>query len=159
MTVGPETPLRIAGPADVAKVTGLIGDFRDSLESDSPSNAAIEAVVSRLIGDQGTEYLLIGEPETGFVQIRYRLSVWKGGEDAWLEDAFVREESRGRGYGRTLIEAAIERARARGCGRIQLEANQNNAIAVALYESLGFKASHLPDYWGPAPDICFTRPI
>ena len=51
--MGPEVPLRIAGPADVAAVTGLIGDFRDFLESDSPSNAAIEAVVSQLIEDRG----------------------------------------------------------------------------------------------------------
>lgn len=157
--MGPETPLRVAGPADVATVAGLIGEFRDSLESDSPTNAAIEVVVSELIGDRGTEYLLIGEPEAGFVQLRFRLSVWNEGEDAWLEDAFVQEQYRGRGYGRTLIEAAIERARSRGCGRIQLEANQNNRVAVALYESLGFKSSHLPDFWGPEPDICFTRPL
>lgn len=157
--MGPETPLRIAGPADVAAVTGLIGDFRDFLGSTSPANTAIEAVVSELIGDRGAEYLLVGEPEAGFAQIRYRLSVWTGGEDAWLEDAFVREESRGRGHGRILVKAAIERARARGCDRIQLETNRNNAGAVALYESLGFKSSHLPDRWGTAPDICFTRPL
>jgi ribosomal protein S18 acetylase RimI-like enzyme len=140
-------------------VSALIADFRDSLESDSPSNAAIEAVVSELIGDRGTEYLLIGEPEAGFVQLRYRLSVWNQGEDAWLEDAFVREQYRGRGYGRRLIQAAIERASSRGCGRIQLEANQNNTIAVKLYESLGFESSHLPDFWGPEPDVCFTRAL
>lgn len=157
--MGPEVPLRIAGPADVATVTRMIGDFRDFLESDSPSNAAIEAVVSQLIEDRGTEYLLIGEPEAGFAQIRYRLSVWEDGEDAWLEDVFIREDVRGKGYGRTLVSAAIERARARGCGRIQLETNGNNKSAVALYESVGFESSHLPDYWGDAPDICFTKPL
>lgn len=157
--MGPETPLRIAGPADVATVTGLIGDFRDFLESDSPSNGAIEAVVSELIEDRGTEYLLIGDPATGFAQIRYRLSVWGNGEDAWLEDVFVREVARGNGYGRTIVTAAIERARARGCGRIQLETNRNNEAAVRLYESVGFASSHLPEYWGDAPDICFTRAL
>lgn len=157
--MGPELPLRIAGPADVATVTALIGDFRDFLDSDSPSNAQIESVVSELIGDPGTEYLLIGDPEQGFAQIRYRLSVWESGEDAWLEDVFVNEEARGNGYGRTLVRAAIERAKSRGCGRIQLETNRNNEAAVVLYESVGFKSSHLPDYWGDAPDICFTRAL
>jgi GNAT superfamily N-acetyltransferase len=157
--LGPETPLRIAGPSDVAAVTGLIGDFRDFLEGTSPSNAEIEAVVSELLDDPGTEYLLIGDPEAGFAQIRYRLSVWQPGEDAWLEDVFVRQDARGNGFGRTLVEAAIARAKARGCGRIQLETNRNNAAAVKLYESVGFAASHLPDYWGDAPDICYTRPL
>jgi ribosomal protein S18 acetylase RimI-like enzyme len=155
--MGPEVPLRIAGPADVSTVTGLIGEFRDFLNGDSPSNAQIESVVSELIGDPSTEYLLIGDPEQGFAQVRYRLSVWQSGEDAWLEDVFVRESARGNGYGRTLVAAAIERARSRGCGRIQLEANRNNEAAVSLYESVGFEASHLPDYWGDAPDVCFTR--
>ncbi len=157
--MGPEVPLRIAGPADVATVTGLIGDFRDFLEGDSPSNAQIESVVSELIGDPSTEYLLIGDPEQGFAQIRYRLSVWQPGEDAWLEDVFVRQDARGNGYGRTLVAAAIERAKSRGCSRIQLETNRNNEAAVRLYEAAGFEASHLPHYWGDAPDICFTRPL
>ncbi len=157
--MGPEVPLRIAGRADVATVTALIGDFRDFLEGDSPSNAQIESVVSELIADPATEYLLIGEPESGFAQIRYRLSVWESGEDAWLEDVFVRERARGEGFGRILVTAAIERAKSRGCGRIQLETNGNNAAAVKLYESVGFEASHLPDYWGDAPDICFTKPL
>jgi ribosomal protein S18 acetylase RimI-like enzyme len=157
--MGPETPLRIAGPADVAVVTGLIADFRDFLEADSPANSEIEAVVSTLIEDRQTEYLLIGEPAAGFVQLRFRLSVWNGTEDAWLEDAFVREDARRSGYGRMLVEAAVARARARGCSRIQLETNQNNERAVALYESVGFKACHLPDFWKGAPDICFTKDL
>lgn len=157
--VGPETPLRIAGAADIGVVTGLIADFRDFLEASSPANAQIEAVVSALIDDRQTEYLLVGEPEVGFAQLRFRLSVWNGTEDAWLEDVFVREAARGNGLGRTLVEAAIERARARGCHRIQLETNQNNKGAVALYEEAGFKASHMSDFWGSAPDICFTREI
>ena len=157
--MGPEIPLRIAGRADVATVTALIGDFRDFLEGDSPSNAQIESVVSELIADPATEFLLIGQPESGFAQIRYRLSVWESGEDAWLEDLFVRDEARGEGFGRTLATAAIERAKSRGCGRIQLETNRNNEAAVKLYESVGFEASHLPDFWGDAPDVCFTRPL
>ena len=43
--MGPETPLRIAGKADVATITGLIVDFRDFMGSDSPNRAEIEVVV------------------------------------------------------------------------------------------------------------------
>jgi ribosomal protein S18 acetylase RimI-like enzyme len=154
--VGPDTPLRIAGPSDIAAVTSLVAAFRDFLDADSPANAEIEAVVSQLIDDPGTEFLLIGEPEAGFAQIRYRLSVWEGCDDAWLEDVFVSEDARGNGYGRTLVDASVQRARSRGCARIQLETNRNNDAAVTLYESAGFSSSHLPDRWGDAPDICYT---
>lgn len=157
--MGPETPLRLAGPSDVLTVSGLIAEFRDFLEAQTPVNAEIEAVVSALIDDHQTEYLLIGQPEVGFAQVRFRLSVWNGTEDAWLEDVFVREAARGDGCGRMLVEAAVRRARTRGCSRIQLETNQNNRNAIALYEAVGFKACHLPEFWKGAPDICFTREI
>ncbi|MDQ5894091.1 MAG: hypothetical protein QG596_352 [Actinomycetota bacterium] len=157
--MGPETPLRIAGPADVAPVTGLIAGFRDFLSGDSPTNAEIEATVSILLEDRSTEFLLVGEPEAGFVQTRFRLSVWTGTEDAWLEDLFVDESARGEGLGRILVEAAVERARARGCDRIQLDVNQANEAAVALYESCGFRANHNPEKWGQSPDFFYTCEI
>ncbi|MDQ2622162.1 MAG: GNAT family N-acetyltransferase [Actinomycetota bacterium] len=154
--MGPETPLRIAGPADVAAVTGLVAGFRDFLGSAGPNNAEIEATVSVLVKDRSTEFLLIDEPEVGFVQMRFRLSVWTGTEDGWIEDVFVDESARGRGYGRILMEAAIARARSRGCARVQLDANRENVAAVGLYESLGFSSSHNPAKWGEAPDLFYT---
>lgn len=157
--MGPETPLRIASPADVAPVTHLVAGFRDFLGGDSPTNAEIEATATVLLRDRSTEFLLIGEPEAGFAQTRFRLSVWTGGEDAWLEDLFVEESARGKGYGRKLLEAAVERARSRGCDRIQLDVNQANEGALALYESLGFRAIHNPAKWGDSPDLFFTREI
>jgi len=154
--MGPETPLRIAGPSDVAAVVRLIGGFRDFLESARPNNAELEMSVTELIGDRSTEFLLIGDPEVGYAQIRYRLSVWTGNEDAFLEDVFVDDSARGKGHGRTLVGAAIARARSRGCSRIQLDANQDNTEAVALYESLGFRPVHNEAKWGDTPDLFYN---
>lgn len=157
--MGPETPLRVAAATDVSTVTRLVAGFRDFLGNDSPDEAAIEAVVSRLIDDRTTEFLLIGDPEAGFAQSRFRLSVWTGTEDAWLEDLFVEPTARGNGYGRSLVEASIARARARGCGRIQLDCNRDNEAGIRLYESLGFTPIHNPAKWGESPDLFFTLPI
>ncbi|MGA7397913.1 MAG: GNAT family N-acetyltransferase [Solirubrobacterales bacterium] len=154
--MGPETPLRIAGPSDRAATVRLIAGFRDFLGSTGPANAELDIVVSELIGDRQTEFLLVGDPEVGYAQIRFRLSVWTGSEDAWLEDVFVESDARGHGHGRTLVMAAIERAKARGCARIQLDANQDNHGAVKLYESLGFKPVHNPAKWGETPDLFYN---
>lgn len=154
--MGPEVPLRIAGPSDVAAVVRLVAGFRDFLESDRPDNAELEVSVSELLGDRSTEFLLVGDPETGYAQIRFRLSVWTGSEDAFLEDVFVDEAARGEGHGRLLVSAAIERARSRGCHRIQLDANQDNHGAVKLYESLGFRPVHNEAKWGDSPDLFYN---
>lgn len=157
--MGPETPLRVAGLADLEPVTRLIAGFRDFLGGGSPTNAEIEATASTLLRDRSTEFLLIGDPECGFAQTRFRLSVWTGAEDAWLEDLFVEDSARGKGHGRTLVDAAVERARSRGCGRIQLDVNEANQAALALYESCGFQPIHNPEKWGESRDLYLTREI
>ena len=149
--MGPETPLRIAGPTDLAAVTGLVGGFRDFLGSTGPSNAELEVTISQLLAERTTEFLLVGEPPVGFIQLRFRLSVWTGTEDAYVDEA-----SRGEGHGRTLVEAAISRARSRGCKRIQLDVNRDNGPALKLYESLGFAPIHNPAKFGDSPDYLFT---
>lgn len=112
------------------------------MELRRPSDASIERSIRRLLADERTEFLLAetgGEP-AGVCQLRYRYGLWLESEDCELEDLYVRERARSGGLGRELVEAAIERARARGCGRIQLDTNEGNAAARALYESLGFSA-------------------
>jgi GNAT superfamily N-acetyltransferase len=49
---------------------------------------------------------------------------------------------RSRGLGRTLLEWAIERARARGCHMVQLTSDKTRPDAIRFYQTLGFAASH-----------------
>ena len=44
--------------------------------------------------------------------------------------------------GRALVGAAIERARERGAKRMELDTNERNAGAIALYESFGFSTTN-----------------
>ena len=48
-------------------------------------------------------------------------------------------EARGRGGGRTLLEAMIEHAHAIGAHKLELEVWPDNVPAIALYESAGFE--------------------
>ncbi len=50
----------------------------------------------------------------------------------------VRRDYRGRGIGRRLAEATIEKAAGQGLERIELEVFASNAVAIRLYEKLGF---------------------
>jgi GNAT superfamily N-acetyltransferase len=139
--LAPEPKVRLAGPGEKAEVASLIAGFRDFYEEAEPDDEQIARMVAALLGDQRTEFLLVGEPAVGVAQLRFRPSVWTGAEDAWLEDLFVLEGARRGGAGHALVQACIDRARARGCKRIQLDANERNEGALALYESLGFSST------------------
>jgi GNAT superfamily N-acetyltransferase len=148
--------VRVADAGEQEAVVTLIAGFRDFYEEKTPTDATIERMVAQLIDDERTDFLLIGEPAFGLAALRYRPSVWTGADDAWLEDLFVVESERGKGAGRALIEACIERAAERGCKRVQLDANERNEGAVALYESLDFRSS-VPHRFEGGRNLYFTR--
>src|SRR4051812_1267283 len=140
--------VRHAAPDDLDSVTRLIEDFRNWWGKTEPAADHLSEVVSELLDDDRTEFFLAfdGDTAVGVCQLRYRLSVWTGGEDCWLEDLFVAEGARGdgHGHGRQLVEAALEAARARGCRRIELDVNEQNTAALRFYESLGFTTEPKP---------------
>jgi putative acetyltransferase len=67
-----------------------------------------------------------------------------------LSKMAVSPAERGRGTGRLLLEAAIDRARELGASSLFLGSNRRLTAAVRLYESAGFR--HVPrDRVGPLP--------
>jgi GNAT superfamily N-acetyltransferase len=151
-----ELTIRVARRGDEDQVAALIAGFRDFYGEAEPSNEQIAAMVSELIDDHQTEFLLAGDSPVGVAALRFRRSIWTGAEDAWLEDLFVREGARRTGAGRALLEACLDRARERGCKRIQLDANERNEAALALYESLGFRSA-VPARFGGGRNLYLTR--
>jgi GNAT superfamily N-acetyltransferase len=152
---GDRVEVRVAQPGEEAEVTRLMAAFRDFYDDSEPPDELIGRVVAELIGDKHTEFLLAGAPAVGVAQLRFRPSVWTGTDDAWLEDLFVLEPARRKGVGRALVEACAERSRARGCKRLQLDTNETNAGALALYERLGFATAKRSEDRGR--DLYLTR--
>ena len=67
----------------------------------------------------------------------------------YLQDLFTAPTARGRGVGRTLIEAVSAWARDQGCGRLYWHTQRHNEPARTLYDKL---AEHR-DF------ILYTRPL
>jgi ribosomal protein S18 acetylase RimI-like enzyme len=134
----------LAQPEEAETVAALLVEFRDHLGHDWPSANAFLASVERLVEDADTEFLLAARdddsPPAGVLQLRFRFSVWTAAPDAWLEDLFVRAGARRGGVGGALVRLAIEAAEQRGAKRIELDTNEDNAAALALYRRHGFTA-------------------
>lgn len=64
----------------------------------------------------------------------------------------VAPEAAGRGVGRSLVRAVLDRARAEGCVRVVLCSQESMTIAHHLYRSMGF--ARVPDRdWQPVPGL------
>ncbi|HEX6389902.1 MAG TPA: GNAT family N-acetyltransferase [Solirubrobacteraceae bacterium] len=134
------TSVRLADERDAETVARLMIGFRNHLGLDWPSDNAFLAGVEKLLEDRDTDFLLgfVGDEARGVACLRFRLGLWRAGKDCLVEDVYVEEDARGTGLGRALMDAAIARARERGARRMELDTNDGNAPAIALYESLGF---------------------
>ena len=138
----------VADERDAAHVSALMAGFRDHMGRAEPPTAQLQATVDALLRDPATEFLLAtpdgrNEP-AGVCQLRFRLAIWTGVGDCWLEDLFVRDDARRSGLGRALVTAAFERAAARGCRRVELDVDDDNESAIALYEAMGFSLESKP---------------
>lgn len=75
------------------------------------------------------------------------------GPQADVQTVAVAAEAQGRGVGRALMAALIERARAHGARVLHLEVRADNTAALALYGALGFIADgRRRDYYGRGRD-------
>ena len=57
----------------------------------------------------------------------------------------VLSNHRGKGYGRRLVEKAIDRCKERNCRVIELNTETDNKVANNLYQSMGFDLKGLKD--------------
>ena len=150
----------LAQPEEAELIADLLVEFRDHLGADWPSANAFLASVERLLEDRDTEFLLAApdddSPPAGVLQLRFRFSVWRAAPDAWLEDLFVREQARRTGVGDALVARALDRARERGARRIELDCNEGNAPAQALYARHGFSST---SKGGAERDLYLGRPL
>ena len=137
-----------ASEGEVEAVASLMAQFRDHMGRAEPPLDQLRATAAELLRDPNAEYLLAapdGEEDAAAIcQLRFRLAIWTGAADCWLEDLFVSSRARRAGLGRALVTAALERAEARGCRRIELDVDDDNHSAIAFYEAMGLSLESKP---------------
>ena len=84
--------------------------------------------------------LLLGawmnEGLAGFATLYWFFSSTKAADSVLMNDLFVREDVRGAGIGRALIQNAIDEARRRGAAHLEWYTSPGNLAAQRLYDSL-----------------------
>ncbi|HSQ14496.1 MAG TPA: GNAT family N-acetyltransferase, partial [Candidatus Deferrimicrobium sp.] len=73
----------------------------------------------------------------GFVLFFHNFSTFVGRPGIYIEDLFVEETYRRRGFGRALLAHVAKLAVARDCGRLEWSVLDWNEPAVNFYQKLG----------------------
>jgi ribosomal protein S18 acetylase RimI-like enzyme len=129
--------VRAANPGDLGAAARLLHRFNLEYDDPTPGPERLAARLQLLI-DDGDVVLIGGTGPDGVAVLRFRPALWSDGLECYLAELYVVPEQRGLGLGRALLEGAIEHARSRGADRMELCTSEDDRIARALYERLGF---------------------
>ena len=82
-------------------------------------------------------FILEGGKEVGFALFFHNFSTFLGRAGIYLEDLFVLQEYRGRGYGKALLKKLARITVERGCGRLEWACLDWNRPSIDFYVSTG----------------------
>lgn len=108
-------------------------------EPDAVENT-VDDLSRSLFGEHPRVFAHVVEREEAIVGIAIwfvTYSTWTGRHGVWLEDLYVDESERGRGYGRALMTALARVCVDRGYGRFEWTVLDWNAPSIAFYRSIG----------------------
>ena len=137
-----EFRIRSATADDVPIILQLIRDLA-TYERAPEAVVATDAGLREVFFDQEPAAKAVlafeGEEPVGFAVYFFNFSTWLGRPGLYLEDLFVKPETRGRGYGRKLLAHLAGVAQERGCGRMEWAVLDWNEPAIQFYKKLGAK--------------------
>jgi ribosomal protein S18 acetylase RimI-like enzyme len=139
--------VREALSEDLNRIVFLLNDDVFGQQREAESDLfAYKAAFNAILLDPNHSILVIEKDGelVGCVQVSYLPNLtFNGSWRAQFEGVRINRSHRGSGLGKRLINEAIARAKARGCRIIQLTTNAARPEAIAFYESLGFKGTHI----------------
>jgi ribosomal protein S18 acetylase RimI-like enzyme len=80
-----------------------------------------------------------GDAAVGYIVLCFGYSLEWLGRDAFVDEFYLQEEYRGRGWGRKTMAFVEDAARAVGIRALHLEVVRENTRALGLYRRLGFR--------------------
>ena len=148
--------IRLCRPGDEKDWIALNREFMDfEIQEDSPWNDTEKTsddvfkntFKAALQNSELITLLIFEESETpvGFANLMTIFSVWANGKALILDDLYIKEDHRGKGYGEEAMAFIESYARENGYKRLQFQSEPSNPGAKKFYESLGFTAA----------DMCF----
>ena len=140
MTDTPKTTVRPLAPSDREVWGELWHAYLDFYETTLP-DAVYDSTFARLMGSDPYDPIgLIAEVEgrpVGLVHYLFHRHCWKIENPCYLQDLYVRADTRGTGAGRALIQAVYAAADAEGVPSVYWTTQHFNETARKLYDRIG----------------------
>ena len=134
-----ELTFRFAQEEDCEKILGFIRALAKYEKMESEVVATPELLREWIFEKQKAEVIfpMVDGREIGFALFFHNFSTFLGRAGLYLEDLYILEEYRGRGYGKATLRELARIAQTRGCGRLEWWCLDWNKPSIDFYRSLG----------------------
>ncbi|MBD0674956.1 GNAT family N-acetyltransferase [Kitasatospora sp. NPDC091335] len=134
--------IRTAVATDVPVIHAMVRELADYEKALHEAKATEEQLHEALFGADPALYGLIAEDDVtgepvGFAVWFRNFSTWRGTYGIYLEDLYVRPESRGGGHGKALLLELARIAVERGYSRVEWSVLDWNQPSIDFYKSIG----------------------
>lgn len=137
--------IRPAAPADSKLIHGFILELAEYENMADEVVSTAKNVEDTLFCENPRAEVLIleedGEPQ-GFALYFHNYSTFLCRYGIYIEDIYVREACRGKGYGKALFKRIAEIALERDCGRVEWWCLDWNKPAIDFYKNMGAEDMH-----------------
>jgi ribosomal protein S18 acetylase RimI-like enzyme len=124
---------------DLDRLIELFDMYRVFYEQKSDIPTARLFLEERIRNEESIIFIAkVGEECVGFVQLYPTFSSVSMKKSWIINDLFVTETYRGKGFGEKIIKTAIDFAFETGAKGVSLETGKENVVAQRLYEKIGF---------------------
>ena len=139
--------IRPATPADVVHIQAMIVELAVFEKLEHLVVATEEKLHVGLFGTHPAREAIVGEADgevVTFALFFHNFSTFLTKRGLYLEDLYVKQSHRGKGYGSRMLKHLARLAVERGCGRFEWSVLDWNTPAINFYKSMG--AEILPDW-------------
>jgi GNAT superfamily N-acetyltransferase len=136
----PGFEIRPATEADVPVILSFVRQLAQYEKLAHEVVATEASIRATLFGKRNVAEVAIGyfnERPVGFVLFFHNYSTFLGRAGLYIEDLFVEEAYRRRGFGRALLLYVARLAQERRCGRLEWSVLDWNEPAIEFYKKLG----------------------
>ncbi len=147
MTPASAFSIRPAQPSDVAHIHAMIVELAVFEKLEHMVVATEELLHEGLFGARPACEAIIGEEDgqvVTFALFFHNFSTFLTRKGLYLEDLYVKQSCRGKGYGRQMLVKLAQLAVERQCGRFEWSVLDWNTPAIDFYKGMG--AELLPDW-------------
>ncbi len=133
--------VRDADEADLPAIRSLLSELTAAMEDPADFDPERAAENCRALLGRAGHHLLIASIDgvpCGLIPLTVRQSLLNAHPSGLIDELVVARRARGRGVGRRLIQAAVDRCRELGCSEVEVSTERGNRRARAFYRACGF---------------------